>query len=288
MSNENHPYTSDEYVPWSRGAEELGIGRGSFYHLVDTGQVRELPGRHRRNRLFHLQDILAIKARRAEGKPRKQYRRKLPAVQVDWLRWDDLPACIRLDQIVYQENIDLGEISTYQAWRKKNQNTSIAVFDAKDRNICLGYVGLVPVSEQICLDVLSGKRQDSAITVDEIEAYDRSGPYILYAISAVVHPDRPDLLYTLLYHHMQFWIEQFPERYIKKIYAQAVSDEGERLVQHLFMAPRPDLNYNAYELDMARPSASKIIKRFKAQLQEKAPLPEALRWPPVQEPGKNL
>jgi hypothetical protein len=181
---------------------------------------------------------------------------------------------------VYGEEVDLGELSVYQGWRKKNQNTSVAVFDAKDRSICLGYCGLVPVSEQICLDVLSGRRSETTITVDDVEAYNRPGAYTLYAISAVVRRDRPELLYTLLHRHMEFWREQYPERYVKKIYAQGVSDRGEMLIQHLFMAPRPDLAYNAYELDLARPSASKIIRHFQQQLKEKAPLPPDLQWPP--------
>ena len=271
----------NKYVPWSEGAQLLGIKRNAFFYLVESGQVRAQSGRGPRDGRYSLQDILAVKARRESSKPRKPHRRKPTLVEIDWLRWDDLPACLRLDQIVYKEDVDLGEVGVYQSWRKKNPNTSIAAFDKKDRNICLGYIGLVPVNEQTCIDVLSGKRSDTTITVDDIEAYDRPGAYTLYAISAVCHPERPDLLYTLLYHHMQFWTDMFPERYIRKIYAQAVSEKGEMLVQHLFMAPRPDLRYDAYELDLARPSASKIIQHFKRQLQAKAPLPTDLQWPPI-------
>ena len=280
MSDKSHPQASDEYVPWSRGAEELGIGRGSFYHLVDDGQIRELPDRSRRNRLFSLEDILAIKARRAEGKPRKQYRRRPTPVVYDWLRSEDIPACLRLDQIVYDE-MYLAEATVYQSWRKKNQHLSVAAFDAKDRNICLGYVGLIPLPEQVCIDIVRGVRDDKSITVDDVKGYDQSGAYTLLAISAVTHPGRPDLLYALLYHHMNFWIEMYPEQYIKKIYAQAASERGEMLIQHLFMAPRSDLAYNAYELDLARPSASRVIRSFKKRLAEKAPLPPDLQWPPL-------
>ncbi len=40
--NENQSQTPEGYMPWSQGAEVLGVGRGSFYNLVDTGQIREL------------------------------------------------------------------------------------------------------------------------------------------------------------------------------------------------------------------------------------------------------
>ena len=75
---------------------------------------------------------------------------------------------------------------------------------------------------------------------------------------------------------MDFWVEQYPERYIKKIYTLAVSESGFRMVQHFFMTPRRDLAKNAYELDMAYPSASRIITKFKRRLEQKAPLPEDL------------
>ncbi len=277
--NENQSQLSEEYVPWSQGAEVLGIGRGSFYNLVETGQIRELPERTRRNRRFNLEDILRIKERRMQGKPRKQYKKRPAPVVIDWLKAEDMPSCLRLDQIVYDE-IYLAEAAVYQSWRKKNGHLSFAAFDAKDRNICLGYAGLIPLPEHVCIDILRGVRDDKSITVDEVESYSRPGAYVLLAISAVTHKDRPDLLYALLYHHMHFWIDMYPERYIKKIYAQAVTQRGELLVQHLFMAPRPDLAYNAYELDLARPAASKVIRRFKEQLAEKAPLSPDLQWPP--------
>lgn len=66
-----------------------------------------------------------------------------------------------------------------------------------------------------------------------------------------------------------------------KIYAQAMSDSGYRLAQHLFMAPRMDLAFNAYELDLARPSAARLIREFMQRLEQIAPLPPELRWPPV-------
>ena len=55
------------------------------------------------------------------------------------------------------------------------------------------------------------------------------------------------------------------------------------MVQHFFMAPRYDLAPNAYMLDLARPSASKIIRRFQARLVQKAPLPEELQQPYARE-----
>jgi hypothetical protein len=141
----------------------------------------------------------------------------------------------------------------------------------------LAYIALLPLPENIILDILRGTRPDHSVTVHEVESYDRPGAYTLLALSAVCHPDRPDLLYKLVYHVMDFWLNQYPERFVTKIYAQAASEGGDRLIQHLFMAPRYDLAHNAYMLDLARPGASKVVKQFQRRLKEKALLPPELQ-----------
>jgi len=52
---------------------------------------------------------------------------------------------------------------------------------------------------------------------------------------------------------MQHWCEQYPKRYISKIYAQAESNAGDILIQKLFLAPRKDLAPNAYVLNLMFP-----------------------------------
>ncbi len=148
----------------------------------------------------------------------------------------------------------------------------------KDRAECLAYLQLAPLEEQTILDILSGKRSETTIKPDEILAYNRLGAYTLLGVSAACHHDYPNLLFRILDKMMEFWIEQYPERSITKVYAQAVSKRGDMLIQHLFMAPRPDLARNAYELNLVRPSASKIVRRFQKRLAAKAPLPPELQY----------
>lgn len=112
-----------------------------------------------------------------------------------------------------------------------------------------------------------------------MQTYERPGGYTLLANSAVSLPERPDLLNRILLRLMDAWVDRYPERYETGIYSQTVSESGDRMVQHFFMAPRYDLAPNAYMLDLARPSASKIVRRFQERLLQKVPFPEELRQP---------
>jgi hypothetical protein len=157
----------------------------------------------------------------------------------------------------------------------------MAAFDASNRKVCLGYVGLLPLDESLILAILRGEADEKDITADDIQTFDEPGGYSMLANSAVIHPDRPDLLYKILYRITRAWLDRYPERYMRKIYAQAVSDQGERVVQNFFMMPRYDLAYNAYEIDMARPPRARLLVEFRKEMEKIAPLPPGLHWPPT-------
>jgi hypothetical protein len=258
-----------EYVDSRMGARLLGVKPAKFFYHVERGEIALEIGRARKDNRYRVSDILAVKQRLLERK------RKPDPVLIDWLQPSDIPAGLRLDHQVYREEIDLAEAAVYQSWRRNNNQLTMAAF-TKDRSECLAYIQLVPLAESVILDILSGKRPENSIKPEEVQSYDRPGAYTLLGISAVAHPDRPDLLYKILYRMMEFWIEQYPTRFITRVYAQAVSERGDMLIQHFFMAPRYDLSEDAYVLDMTRPGASKMVKWFRDKLREKAPLPEEL------------
>src|SRR5437588_3811408 len=102
-----HIGSRQTFVPWREGAEILGLKRTAFFHLVNSGQIRSEPGRGPRDGRYSLYDIEAIKQRRI-------WRRPTPAF-IDWLSLRDIPAILRLDQIVYDE-IYLAEMEVYRRW----------------------------------------------------------------------------------------------------------------------------------------------------------------------------
>jgi len=230
--------TRDEFVPWSQGAAILGIKRTAFSHYVKTGQIRTELGRRPRDGRYSLEDIYKIKERREQGKPRKPYKKKPVPVLVDWLQPSDIPAGLKLDYLLYHENIDLAEAAVYQAWRRNNNLLTMGAF-SKDRSECLAYLQLVPLHEEVILDILSRKREETSIKPEEVLAYDKPGAYTLLGVSVVCHPEHKDLLFRLLDKIMDFWVEQYPERYVTKVYAQAVSEGGDILNPASFYGTAP-------------------------------------------------
>lgn len=283
VAMQQNEHTAPVYVPWKQGAEILEISRGSFFYLVETGQIQVEPGRAPRDGRYSLNDIEAVKARRQAGQTRKTYsahkKRPMP-VELDWLSPRDIPAILRLDQIVYDE-IDLASAQRYMEWSEKNPQLAMCAFQrGSNRQEMLAYVAALPLDEEaVILPIMRREREETSITMEEMQTYARPGAYTLLANSAVCLPDHPELLFRVLHRMVDAWIERYPERYVTRIYAQAWSERGDLLIQHFFMSPRYDLAPNAFMLDMARPGSAKMIQWFQRALQEKAELPEVLQHP---------
>jgi hypothetical protein len=231
-----------------------------YFYYVDTRNIRILPGETKRKNRYNYEDIIRVKKELGIDE-------EAPAI-IDWVGPADVTSTVALDFLAYQETI-IADLNHYVSWVRKNPHISLAAFDAKDRRTVLAYVALLPLPETTILEMLSGKRNEMDIQPEEIESYERPGGYTLLVESAVSHPDHPEKLGVVLKGLMDYWCEQYPQRYIDKIYAQSVSDEGDILIQKLYFAARYDIAETAYMLDLKRPGASRLIKRFQECLKTK-------------------
>lgn len=253
--------------------------RGSFFYLVETGQIQAEPGRAPRDGRYRLEDIARVKERREAGQPRRTYthKKKPTPVLLDWLSPRDIPAILRLDQLVYDE-LDLASAGRYMQWSEKNPQLAMCAFDVKSsRQTMLAYVAALPLDEEVILSILRREREETSITQEEIQTYAQPGAYTLLANSAVCLPEHPTLLYRVIERMIAAWVARYPLRYVTRIYAQAWSERGDMLISHFFMSPRYDLAPNAFMLDLARPGTARMIQHFQRALAAKAPLPDALR-----------
>jgi hypothetical protein len=268
--------TPPGYVRYASALELLKpFDKNAFNYRVRTGDIQIQEDEY--GKLYEINSIQRVKEHLLSERNKELYK---GTFLIDWTVPSDFPSGIKLDMQVYDLDIALADANTYQSWRKNNNNRlSIAAFSA-DRSERYASIKLMPLKdEQTAIDILSNKRSENDLLPDEIRSYDEPGPYIILAIDAVALPEYPYLLNRILRKWIEFWIEQYPDRYIKRIYTQAVSESGYRMVQHFFMSPRFDLAPNAFMLDMAYPSASKIVHNLQERLKEKSPLPPDLLSP---------
>jgi hypothetical protein len=266
-------YTSDEAV---KEFIEAGLSETTFRRKVREGAISKLlPEGRMRGALYPIKEVReAIQQSRGSARD-KSRKGNIPEVILDWVKPEDVPSGLALDQIVYHEMF-LASLEVYMAWRRKNPKISMAAFDAKDRRTRYGYIGFIPLPEPIIIDILLGKKDEKEITPDEILTYDNPGEYTFLANSAVIHPDYPEMANRLIHAVMQYWIDQYPEKRIKRIYAQTVTEQGRLLAKKLYLAPLYILENNepkrvedAYILDMQEEAAYKVIRHFQEQLKLK-------------------
>lgn len=259
----------EEYVSSREGEAILGIDTGRFFYYVQSGQIARQPGSQKRNARYSMADILMVKE--------KLDRRRRPNLAVHgYVNWieskGDVLRSLDLDYRVYGEDASLGDPSYYHERVKRNPRVALAVYDSSQRERILAYVSLLPLPESVIEEVLRKERHETEIRNEEVEDYSRKGEYTLLAESVVVDPKHPEQLNVLLRHLAKHWCEQYPDRRITKIYAQAESKHGDILIQKLFFSPREDLNPDAYVLNLERKgkgAASRFIRYYQECIEAK-------------------
>ncbi|MGI9058542.1 MAG: hypothetical protein ACR2H5_08180 [Ktedonobacteraceae bacterium] len=259
-------YTSSE------ARSKLKVSTSTFKRYIDAGKIRKITPPNKKHGMYIKADVDKLAK---EMQPFPQHTRhrggreqREMSTEVDWQQISDLPAIIKLDLAVYKENI-VGDIGLYVSWERKNPHITLLAFEKGHRENVLAYVSLVPLPEEVILSIMKGERDELSISPNEIETYERKGAYTLLAESAVVHPDHPEQLNHVFREVLSFWCTQYPERYIKKIYAQAASNEGDILVRKLYFSPLYDLSDDAYVLDLRKLGVSKLVQRFQECLKDK-------------------
>jgi hypothetical protein len=257
----------DSLYTAAQARAKLGnMATSTFHRLVLAGRIRKVTPPDKKQGLYVKEDVdsLAQELRVAAATPgpgQSSTSQQPPKALVDWMLPSDLPSILALDMLVYDEQL-IGSIPLYHAWWKKNPKTTVLAFAANDRSKVLAQACLLPLPEPVILSILRGERDEKSITGDEVETYDRTGEYVLYAESVITHPDYRQYLGAVMQKFADFWCDLAPDRKIRRIYAQAVSTDGRFLVQKLFFGPLYDLGDNAFVLDLRYPNPSRFVQRF--------------------------
>lgn len=268
-------YTMEDLCSSSEARQILQASTSTFKTLVDGGRIRKITPPGKKQGYYLREDVYKVaKEREPFTQVEKSTRRTrtkqagLLKTDVDWMKPSDLPAILKLDYIVYQENI-VGDIGLYVSWYKKNPKITLLAFERGNRENVLAYISLVPLPEHVILSILQEDRSELSISTDEVESYEREGGYTLLAESVVRHPEHPEQLNNVIQSALDFWYEQYPTRYVEKIYAQAFSDEGDVLIRKLYFSPLYELSDRAYVLDLRKKGVSRLVRSFQEHLEQK-------------------
>jgi hypothetical protein len=273
---------SDNFYTASQARERLGgMSAEELRRLVEAGKIQKFtPPTNKVKGYYNKMDVDNIAQEMQNPIPdteRFNNRQSNEKIQpfVDWIGVDDVLTSLQLDYRVYGPEVFLADLQYYADRVKRNPHVALAIFDSPKKERILAYISLLPLSEPVILEILSGKRHETRIENEEVETYEHKGGFTLLAESVVVDPEHTNQLNRLLNHLLQYWCEQYPDRYVTKIYAQAESRAGDVLIQKLFFAPREDLAPNAYVLNLERPGASRFVKQFQKCIEEKRKVPSA-------------
>jgi hypothetical protein len=252
---------SKAFEPFSKNAFNYRVRAGDIIVKEDDG-----------GKMYEVESVL-----KTRNFLLQEEKKKKTSVRSDirWTTVKDVPASMILDQTIYHEE-HLADIEHYQERKQKNPYTSVGVFDTEKEHTMYAYISLLPLPEETIMDILLGKRDETELTSRDILAYDKPGEYTLLVSSVAQHPDHKFLLTGLIRFYMNFWVDLYPEKRIKRIYAQTVSDDGRKMASQLLMGPmytmvegRPQRIKDAYVIDMDEPSASRTIREFQERLKEK-------------------
>lgn len=251
------------------------LSRGMFSYRVKANDI--IVEEDNGGKLYQIASIL--EAKRSLLNEERDKRVAATKHHIRWTTKDDVIASMILDRAIYKEEY-LADTDHYKERKSKNPYTSIAVFDSEKPDTMYAYISLLPLPEETIMDILLGKRTETELTSKDILTYDEPGEYMLLASSTAQHPDYKNLLGGLIRQYMAFWVDLYPEKRIKRIYAETVSDDGRRIANELQMGPmytmangRLERIKDAFVIDLDEPAGSKIIQRFQQKLKEKAQHP---------------
>src|SRR5689334_8290742 len=117
MIAENDFYTSSE------ARKKLGVSTSTFKNLVDAGEIRKITPPGKKQGVYVKEDVDKVAKRNLQTR-----RRKSEPILIDWLYAKDVPAGLKLSQMVYPGEVNLAEAAIYQAWRKNNPYLTMAAF----------------------------------------------------------------------------------------------------------------------------------------------------------------
>lgn len=197
----------------------------------------------------------------------------------DELTYNDFVTMYEIDKLVLREDLIAPPQITY-AWYQYNNYTHIAIRSTVTNKI-VGYFTVLPVTDQLYLEIQSGYFKDNDLTTDNLRKYDVPDFYKLYIACVCIHPDYQNttafnkLYNALLKMMMELAVER--EIYVTNIITEASTLQGEKFCKILGLKRllNTEIDTKIYGATLLPPSwqlrssfGSKLMKYYKEKYEE--------------------
>jgi hypothetical protein len=254
-----------EEITYQELSALFDIPSTSWNRAVNLGKVPKL-----RRGVFDREMALAY----CEKNFRK---RKKDQLAIDWLTESDLGSLYDLERAAYGR--DVANPNLIASFLDYNPFLCKIAFNSSHRGEIWGAVRFLPVRSGATLMKLIELGTVGAglgVGEDGLVNYASAGVYDLYVASIIMKEGKESLLTTLLIAYFDWWVEQYPDRRVGKIWARSVSHEGGQAAITLGMSPFYILDggtlsrvENAFVLDLSLPHHNRLVRNFQTKLQEK-------------------
>lgn len=207
--------------------------------------------------------------------PRDQFEIVWP----DELTYEDFVTMYKIDCLVLREDLIAQPDITY-AWYQYNNYTHIAIRSTVTKKV-IGYFTVLPVTDQLYMDIQSGYFKDNDLSTDNLRKYDVPDFYKLYIACVCIHPDYQNtsafnkLYNALLQMMMDLAVER--EIYVTNIITEASTLQGEKFCKILGLKRllNTQINTMIYGATLLPPSwqlrssfGSKLMRFYKEKYEE--------------------
>ena len=153
------------------------------------------------------------------------------------MKHEDFKETDEIDYLVLRDDL-IASVETAIEWYEYNNYSYIAAKDTKTGKI-VGYMTLLPITEDTYNQILSGDFMDKDFTKDSILQYDYPGLYTIYIASVAIHPvyQNSNVFFELYNATIDMFLGLAKQReiYVEKIIAEASTKQGEKLCKLLKM-----------------------------------------------------
>ena len=169
------------YYTAREAQQQLGMNVGAFYYLVDTGKIKKLTPRGKKQGFYSKHQI----ERLVKEQPAGRSGEKTAGISFMQATLDDIPEEYELAVLMLNGSAGYG-VPAYEAWLRKNAATNFLV---RDQGRLVAFMHVLPVEQGRIKRWLNGEIREWQISAGDVQSYTSLSSVECIILSMVTTPD---------------------------------------------------------------------------------------------------